>query len=336
MTSIPTLKRLLGQELESRDCESSTRGVKRRAFDNGRCSSIHNPIWRQMVVEWCYHVIDHISADRELVYITMNILDRFLVAHHAKKDHTCKYYYLTDKKAYETAVMTSLLMTMKLQGISALCVKDLVKMSSNFVTSKEIVEVGKEIVQTLTWNTQIPTAARFAHALVALLPESINGHIKISIFENVVYQIELSVQDEYCSQQPPSLVAWMAFENTICNACMPQITRASIRSQIAEELGIDYSFNLRVRLQNFQTQSHASASMSDVIPPDEDENAVSFLSEGDKLLTLRSRPFSECNVISLDDMTRIPSFPQEETIETCNDPQDKSSTLRRTKRIRFC
>lgn len=325
-----TLKRLMKQEAKSRNCVTSpAAGVKRRAEDDmiQGFQRIHNPVWRQMVVEWCYLVIDHISADRELVYITMNILDRFLVACHSKKSKTPKYCYLTDKKAYETAVMTALLMTLKLQGISALCVKDLVKMSSNSVSSKEIVEVGKDIVQTLTWNTQIPTAARFAHALVDSLPESIGNHTKISIFENIVYQIELSVQDEYCSRQPPSLVAWMAFENAICYANVPRHTKISVRSQIAEDLSMDYNFDLCAKLQNFQKQSRGSASIPDVIPPDEDEKCTEISSEGGKILSLRSRPFSECTVISLEDMAVIPLFPQY---------QDKVSTLRRTKRIRFC
>jgi predicted transcriptional regulator len=337
MTSlpIPTLKRLMRQELDSRVDESSTIGTKRRALYDERCPSIPNPVWRQMVVEWCYQVIDHISADRELVYITMNILDRFLTVHHTKKDNTSKYSYLTDKKAYETAVMTSLLMTIKLQGISALCVKDLVQMSSNSVTSKEIIEVGKEIVQALTWNTQIPTAARFAHALVDLLPDSVGNQVKTSIFENAVYQIELSVQDEYCSRQTPSLVAWMAFENAICNAQIPPKTKTSVRSLVAEELQIPYNFTLRVRLHNFQSQSNPLSSIPAVIPPDEDQKSTPFLSEGENLLMLRSRPFRESHVISVENMTSIPSFPHEVEEKKYHKPETQVSTLRRTKRVRF-
>ena len=335
--STSTLRRLMRQEEESRSCESSTKSAKKRdrGHDCDEERRIHNPIWRKMVVEWCYQVIDHISADRELVYITMNILDRFLAAHHKNRTNASTYQYLTDKKAYETAVMTSLLVTMKLQGISALCVSDLVKMSSNRVSSTDIIEVGKEIVRTLTWNTQIPTAARFAHAFVDLMPESIANHTKMSVFENAVYQIELSIQDEGCSRKPPSLVAWMAFENAISNTCIHNLLKISICSQISEEMESKYSFSLRARLQSFQEYGHVPSNMPEIIPPDEDEESLS--SEGPSALSLKSRPLSDSHVVSMEDISKMPSFPQPKKFKskTTVDSHNNGYTLRRTKRNRF-
>jgi hypothetical protein len=333
------------QELESSE---STESVTRRALHSEQ-PDIHNPVWRQMVVEWCYQVIDHISADRELVYITMNILDRFLAVRYSSDTTTCSSSgrcYLTDKKDYETAVMTALLMTMKLQGLSSLCISDLVKMSSNSVTSKDIIEAGKEIIQSLTWNKQIPTAARFAHALVQLLPETLDERIKMSIFENAVFQIELSVQDEFCSHQPPSLIAWMAFENALSDTLLPPELKASICSQVSTIMGHNYCINVRRRLQTFQLQSHVSTTAPVLIPPDdddEDEESLPSSSATDLVFNLKSRPLTESNVISLEDLTSIPSMPhvhREHSVDVkrYHNHEDIAdiSSLRRTKRIRFC
>jgi len=337
---------LMKQENECNDCNAS----KQRKASHLQGANIHNPIWRQMVVEWCYQVIDHISADRELVYITMNILDRFLSAHMLKRSDTCtdntanttSRQYLTDKKDYETAVMTALLMTMKLQGLSSLCINDLVQMSSNSVTSLDIVQVGKEIIQCLTWNKQIPTAARFAHALVQVLPDTVSESTMMNIFENAVFQIELSVQDESCSHQAPSLVAWMAFENAISATSMPSCVKGSVRSSIAQEMRHVYNSGLRKRLQNFQFQSFVSSHASNIIPPDGDDdccNGVLVETQSIESFCLRARSLTESSIISLENLKNIPSLPQQEIeVEEGSSKRIEhfSPALRRTKRARFC
>jgi hypothetical protein len=333
------LKRLVAQEqISSQKCESL-----KQTLLQGRHRNIHNPIWRKMIVDWCYQVIDQIGADRELVYITMNILDRFLAVCFLaknKQDATTPSMlprsvssfrtrnYLTDKKAYETAVMTSLLITMKLQGIPSLCITDLVQMSSNSVTSKDIIEVGKEIISSLSWNKQIPTAARFANALVHLLPDSIDERTKVSIYEISVFQIELSIQDESCSHHPPSLVAWMSFENAMDDMNVPHDIRASVRTTISQQLGHEYNYYLRMMLYKFQNHNHCvSGSSPAIIPPDDEEEEEreegndriigakkNFLtcSQDDDLflLNLKSRPtLQHANAIriSTDDLNDIPS-----------------------------
>uniref|UniRef100_A0A7S3QFT3 Cyclin N-terminal domain-containing protein n=1 Tax=Chaetoceros debilis TaxID=122233 RepID=A0A7S3QFT3_9STRA len=321
---------------------------------------LHNPVWRRMVVEWCYSVIDHIGADRELVYIAIHILDRFLLQESqsptvtstgtSTSNVTSTVDYMNDKQAYETAVMTCLLITLKLNGLGdVLQIHDLLQMSSTNqhhahhhahtntstntisnnisnnnqhahaharvvdhskrqITSRDITTMGRRIVHALTWNKQIPTAARFAHAYVQfLLPDADSDSIPENkataksssssststtvhtstttrahaateqLFENAVYQIELALQDEYCASQPPSLLAWMAFENALLDSeldmdmdnnihmrnsdsdtCMPMnmsmtmTSKAKLRSTIAKLTGHKYDLVLRRRLQHYQ------------------------------------------------------------------------------------
>jgi Cyclin len=346
---------------------------------SGRHKNIHNPIWRQMIVDWCYQIIDHIGADRELVYITMNILDRFLAAVHflaknKKQDATTPTLlprstassvrtrnYLTDKKAYETAVMTSLLITMKLQGLSSLCITDLVQMSSNSVTSKDIIEVGKEIISILSWNRKIPTAARFVHEMVHLLPDSVDERTKVSLYEMSVFQVELSIQDESCSHHPPSLVAWMSLENAMDDMSVPKYIRAIVRRTISKELGHEYNYFLRTMLYKFQNYNHflCGTSSPAIIPPDDDEeeeendriigakNNYLTCSPSDDLLllNLKSRPtFQHANgiVISMEDLSDISSSfmppsqqrSQQDIVPNVIARNDCSSPRKTSKRIR--
>jgi len=55
-----------------KDAQSNDR-LKVKNDDNEINSSCRTTMW-----EWCYRVVDHFGARRELVEISMNYLDRFL------------------------------------------------------------------------------------------------------------------------------------------------------------------------------------------------------------------------------------------------------------------
>jgi len=252
-----------------------------------------------MIVEWCYAVVDRIGADRELVYITMDILDRFLAI-----QSSVKSYYLTDKKAYEIAVISSLLIATKMYASDYLCMADLVKMSSDSVTTRDIIDTAKDIYKSLNWDHHtIPTAARFAHALVQLLPTSVEERFKADVFESAVFQIEISVQEEFSSYQPPSLIAWMALENAM-SGTMSHGEISRIRSLVSTVTGHQYNMLIRRRLANFQVN---------VIPPDDQEEMPAlkprFLKDED--ITAVSDDLLanfQVNVIPPDDQEEMPAL----------------------------
>jgi len=258
-------------------------------------SHAHNAVWRKMIVQWCYNVVDHIQVDREIVYVTINILDRFLATQERTKSqatsaqvsepcpssplsppshgrdstngtntctqshshsHNCRKY-LTNRRDYEAAVMTSLLITLKLQGISSsvLSVHDLIKMSRHAVTAADILSTGKDIVRSLTWNKRLPTAARFVHVLVDLFTHmhadvhsSVATLDRQALFDESIFLIELTVQEERCSTERPSLVAWMAFENALDSIGLHldnlEEIRSSFRTTVARVLELDYDVSV--------------------------------------------------------------------------------------------
>lgn len=329
------LRRLVEQERISRQ---NTFG----SHDTKKWSSIHNPVWRQMVVEWCYHVIDHISADRELVYIAINILDRFLSVHfrtltsNAKNNtNTDGRRYLTDKRDYETAVMTALLLTLKLQGITSLSIENLVQMSSNSVSSTDILEVAQDIIHSLKWNSQIPTAARFAHVYIQLLSDDIfDEDSKVAIFESTVFQIELSIQDEAFSYAPPSLVAWMAFENALSEVASQLVDLSSVRHIIAKETRNDQSMPLREKLQHFQARSFVRENVNIIPLEEEEEKKLTNLgASNDEVLRLKNRPLSKSNVISIE--TFDETTDSKRKAKTCEPSNTTNQTLPRVKRTKF-
>jgi hypothetical protein len=241
--TVDVLKLLLIQENESITIDRA-RSLAQTDNTAGTSFFSTNPIWRQMIVEWYYSIIDQVGADRELVYIAMDILDRFL---------DVKTSYLKDKKEYEKAVIASLLISTKLYADEYICPKELLQLTSSSITSRDIMDTAVDIYESLSWNHSIPTAARFVHTLVKLLPENFTKKSRADIFENAIYQIELSVQDAICSSQPASLVAWMAVENGLETAIfLSPDERHEFRSRVSKTTGHEYSTELRNRLRGFQ------------------------------------------------------------------------------------
>ncbi len=211
-----------------------------------------------MIVEWYYSVIDQVGADRELVYIAMDILDRIL---------DVKTSYLKDKKEYEKAVIASLLISTKLYADEYICPKELLQLTSSSITSRDIMDTAVDIYESLSWNHSIPTAARFVHTLVRLLPKNSFARTEKSradIFDNAIHQIELSVQDVICSNLPPSLVAWMVVENALeTTKFLTPDDLHEFRSHVSKTTGHEYSVGLRHRLQGFQANQVATLTQQD-------------------------------------------------------------------------
>lgn len=332
---ISTIRRLLRQETES--LKSHDHEWKRTHH-----RSLHNPIWRQMVVDWCYQVIDHVSRDRELVYMTMNILDRFIAVKSTSSECTCQSQsiFFTEKKSYESAVMTSLLIAMKIQGIENIDILDLVTMSSHSVSSKDIVETGKDIIQSLTWNNQVPTAARFVHAFIQLLPDNVPNATKLSIYEDSIKKIELSIQFEAFSYYPPSSVAYMVFEDSLGANRIPHHIKLSLREQM-NQLGIQCDSNiyhLNKLLHHLQIPSPGLE--LNIIPPDENDNSEDKCSSS-HLEDVNVSPISGpliTNVVSFEDMILVSPPSQEIPAATKKRhfSEDEDLPIPKLRRIKKC
>ncbi len=284
MNMMDLLKILVNQEQESRIIQDRARYLAREGVANGNNHFDSNP-WRQMIVEWYYSIVDRIGADRELVYITMNILDRFV---------DVKTFYLKDKKEYEKAVIASLLISSKLYADEYICPREIIQLASSSITTKSIMATTVEIYESLSWDFCIPTAARFAHTFVKCIsenPSALDRRNRSEIFEDAIFQIELSVQDSVCSSQPPSLVAWMAVENAIeaTNTDVSLEDLKNFRSQVSKITGHQYSVELRSRLRGFKVNLIAS------------DNSEHFY----QAPPLKPRPLKDIPVVSMNDMKSL-------------------------------
>mmetsp|Transcript_9241 Transcript_9241/g.13102 ORF Transcript_9241/g.13102 Transcript_9241/m.13102 type:complete len:373 (+) Transcript_9241:98-1216(+) len=235
-----TFLRLLNQETDF----TSNLNLS-HAQDTVLVGHAQNSVWRQRVVNWIYKVVDQTSCKREIAFITMNIVDRFLISEGRNLSLEEQSIYSRDRSSYQTVVMASLMIAMKLlEGKPSLHVQDLICMSRYSCHLKDFVKVGQSIVRNLSWNSQIPTPARMIYSMVQFLPKSIPTETRDSIFQNAIFQAELSVHDLFFSDQKSSVISLACLMNAMreeslsCGKVSSSIS-TEFSNRVSQLIGID-------------------------------------------------------------------------------------------------
>lgn len=235
--------------------------------------ALQEPIWRYHIIKWCYQVTNFLRADREIVCVAIDILDRYLAKLSMQNKHS---QISSNKREYQIAVMSSLLLSIELNGpnTNAITVNDLARSSGFHITSQELILRTQDISKTLALKsaTEPPTSTAFVRALIQMLPYSFD--IKADLFKDAVNQIQLSIFDEFLMNNlPSSFIAWMVLENTLCNHKMMTISKEmeEFRETISSLTGQRHNICVRQRLQSLQPCDQlgpAGDSITHIIPPD--------------------------------------------------------------------
>lgn len=91
-------------------------------------------VLRVQICEWCYQVIDHLNFDREIVYVTLNYLDRYL---------SCSK---VNKKTFQLAAMTSLYLAIKLYSPIKLPMSSMIGLSQHKFCLNQMVDMENDIL----------------------------------------------------------------------------------------------------------------------------------------------------------------------------------------------
>jgi len=148
------LSRLLEEERVSH--ESPDHLLLKRKDAGSTCT-----VWRERVAQWFDDVIHHLGEPRSTVYVAMNILDRYLVVKGIKN---------ASSRCYEAASLTALFLAIRIRGSESLEVFDLISMSRLGVTIREILEIGKDITRSVSFERRLLTPSDFVKPMLKLLP----------------------------------------------------------------------------------------------------------------------------------------------------------------------
>eukprot|EP00551_Chaetoceros_affinis_P012978 CAMPEP_0203676286 /NCGR_PEP_ID=MMETSP0090-20130426/24165_1 /ASSEMBLY_ACC=CAM_ASM_001088 /TAXON_ID=426623 /ORGANISM="Chaetoceros affinis, Strain CCMP159" /LENGTH=363 /DNA_ID=CAMNT_0050542801 /DNA_START=557 /DNA_END=1648 /DNA_ORIENTATION=+ len=118
--------------------------------------------WRSKICEWTYKVIDYFNYDRELAFICMNYLDRYVMERPQ-----------LNTKTYQLAAITSLFLVVKTfqprSSALELSISSLVKLSQSAFDEDSIIAMEQEMLHTLRWHLFPPTPYTFAKYLSKFL-----------------------------------------------------------------------------------------------------------------------------------------------------------------------
>eukprot|EP00529_Nitzschia_sp_RCC80_P042565 CAMPEP_0113496796 /NCGR_PEP_ID=MMETSP0014_2-20120614/30304_1 /TAXON_ID=2857 /ORGANISM="Nitzschia sp." /LENGTH=250 /DNA_ID=CAMNT_0000390725 /DNA_START=385 /DNA_END=1134 /DNA_ORIENTATION=+ /assembly_acc=CAM_ASM_000159 len=122
-------------------------------------TSFQNTAWRERVAQWFYDVSDYLEESRDLAYVAMNILDRFLAVQassasseeDASLDST-NSSFLVDHFEYEILSITALFLAVRISGTNKnLTVQEMLELSSSGVQVRHVLGAGNTLLETVSW-----------------------------------------------------------------------------------------------------------------------------------------------------------------------------------------
>ncbi|XP_076899276.1 G2/mitotic-specific cyclin S13-7-like [Bidens hawaiensis] len=159
-----------------------------------------NDKMRAILIDWLIEVHNKFELQNETLYLTINIIDRFLAAE------------TVARRELQCVGMSAMLIASKYEEIWAPEVNDLVQISDRAYEPKHVLVMEKRILGRLEWNLTVPTPYVFlvrfikAAAAAAVPPETAASVLQM---ENMVYfYAELGVMNyEIIVRYSPSMVA---------------------------------------------------------------------------------------------------------------------------------
>lgn len=161
-----------------------------------------NLIWREKVVQWAYDVADHLCEERSVVYIAINILDRYCASISVNSG------FVMDGKSYEIASLSCIFLAVQLSGSVNPLLSELVRMSRSGITANDIIRTGASIVKEISLDCKILPPIYFVKSFLQLLPCTPQ-----EVHDSASYLTEIAVCDVVLSHSNASFVGIAACLN---------------------------------------------------------------------------------------------------------------------------
>jgi hypothetical protein len=179
---------------------------------------------RRKICEWNYAVVDYYCFDREVTSVSLYYLDRLASSAISSGKNV-------GRREFQLMSLASLFVALKVHGEidpsltsrrRKIPLKTFVDLTHGIFSGEEIVEMEKEIFETLSWRINPPSAIRFLHYalhnfLAPALPDRPHlGNVIRKIYEVSRYLTEMAVcSSEAFVRYKQSVVALAALSNVI-------------------------------------------------------------------------------------------------------------------------
>ncbi|KAI4388509.1 hypothetical protein MLD38_000830 [Melastoma candidum] len=163
-----------------------------------------NDRMRGILIDWLIEVHYKFELMEETLYLTVNIIDRFLAVQQIAR------------KKLQLVGVTAMLLACKYEEVSVPVVDDLIIISDRAYSRKEVLDMEKMMVNTLQFNMSVPTPYVFMRRFLKAAQSDKN--LELLAF----FVIELCLVEYQMLEYPPSLLAATAVYTAQCTVTRTQ------------------------------------------------------------------------------------------------------------------
>mmetsp|Transcript_13837 Transcript_13837/g.28560 ORF Transcript_13837/g.28560 Transcript_13837/m.28560 type:complete len:392 (-) Transcript_13837:230-1405(-) len=222
---------------------------------------------REQIVEWSFRVVDYFHIDREVVVLSLSMLDRFLAI--------CR----CDRSTFKLAATTTLHVAVKLLHPCKLCELGILSdLSRGEFDMKDVALMEKHILESLNWKLHPPSSIAFCNILLDyffssdgfdMIPTDVEDLYDISSFFT-----ELAVCDYYFVGLTQSTVAVASIINALegmfgpDNKIAPRILSCAVKMNLYQNQDLSQTTH---RLWELYERSEECALHNNLDPMDEEK-----------------------------------------------------------------
>ncbi|GKV48324.1 hypothetical protein SLEP1_g55148 [Rubroshorea leprosula] len=157
-----------------------------------------NDRMRAILIDWLIEVHYKFELMEETLYLTINLIDRFLAVHQVVR------------KKLQLVGVTAMLLACKYEEVSVPVVEDLILISDKAYARKEVLDMEKLMINTLQFNLSVPTSYVFMRRFL----KAAQSNKKLELLSFFI--IELCLVEYEMLKFPPSLLAAAAIYTAQC------------------------------------------------------------------------------------------------------------------------
>lgn len=154
-------------------------------------------LWRKMLVDWMYYVIDYCHLQRQAVAAAAFFFD---VAVRKKLVET--------PEEHQLAAATALQLALKTHDSSIIRLEKLVKLGRGLFTENDVVKMERQILESMNWRLHPPSTYCFLRQYERLLPTTISESARSMINKVTALACEVTVTESSYLSYKPSEIAY--------------------------------------------------------------------------------------------------------------------------------
>lgn len=167
------------------------------SYRRDECTNELQGLWRKMLLEWMYYVVDYCKLQRPSVAAASFFLD------------VCMFRGLCEtREDHQLAAATSLQLALKTVDTAVIKLEKLVKLGRGQFTEDDVAEMERRILKELCWKLHPPSTYCYLRQYELLLPTGVSNDAKEMMDEVTKIVAELTVLDDQYLRYDPSVLGY--------------------------------------------------------------------------------------------------------------------------------